>query len=90
MNTVINDGFMNPDRFGYAVVPFKMEGNKPPPKTVPKWQINRTNSRSMGKATYLHTKPSKCCGSLVRRVYNNECFDCWKGSKNKWTKKSPN
>lgn len=83
MNHTINDSFMNPDRLGFAVVPFKMRGNKPPPKNVPEWQINRNNRRSMGKPAYLHTKPSKCCGSLVIRVYNNECFDCWKKEKSK-------
>uniref|UniRef100_A0AB39C8T1 Uncharacterized protein n=2 Tax=unclassified Obolenskvirus TaxID=2267235 RepID=A0AB39C8T1_9CAUD len=80
MNTTINDGFMNPDRFGYAVVPFKIS-DKEPRKDVPIWRINRTNARSMGKRFYEHTKPCKC-GSLLRRVYNNECFDCWKEGKN--------
>lgn len=63
--------------FGFTALPFKLDGNKEPPEHIPQWRINRTNSRSMGKPTYLHTKPSKCCGSLVRRVYNNECFDCY-------------
>ena len=74
MNHTINDGFMNPDRFGYSVVPFKLDGDREPPKHVPKWRIARTNARSMGKRTYEHTKPCKC-GSFLRRVYNNECFD---------------
>lgn len=81
MNHTINDSFMNPDRFGYSVVPFKLDGNKEPPKHVPKWKINRSNSRSMGKRTYLHTKPSSCCNSLVRRVYDNSCFECFKRDK---------
>ncbi|ADO14428.1 AB1gp57 [Acinetobacter phage AB1] len=76
MNHVINDGFMNPDRFGYAAIPFKIS-DKEPRKDVPIWRIRRTNARSMGKRFYEHTKPCKC-GSLLRRVYNNECFDCWK------------
>lgn len=79
MNTVIKDGFMNPDRFGYAAIPFKIS-DKEPRKDVPIWRIRRTNARSMGKRFYEHTKPCKC-GSLLRRVYNNECFDCWKESK---------
>lgn len=79
MNTVINDGFMNPDRFGYAAIPFKIS-DKEPRKDVPIWRIRRTNARSMGKRFYEHTKPCKC-GSLLRRVYNNECFDCWKENK---------
>ena len=77
MNHSINDSFMNPDRFGYAVIPFKLN-NKEPRHDVPKWRINRSNSRSMGKTTYLHTKPCRACLSLIRRVYNNDCFDCWK------------
>ena len=81
MNTSINDSFMNPDRFGFSVVPFKLDGNREPKKLVPQWRINRSNSRSMGKRTYLHTKPSKCCKSLVRRVYDNSCFECFKGEK---------
>ena len=83
MNHTINDSFMNPDRFAYAAIPFKLNGCREPRKGIPQWRINRTNSRSMGKVSYLHTKPAKCCGSLVRRVYNNECFDCWKESKSK-------
>lgn len=77
MNHTINDSFMNPDRFGYAVMPFKLNGDREPPKHIAKWRIARTNARSMGKRMYEHTKPCKC-GSLLRRVYNNECFDCWK------------
>lgn len=76
MNTVINDGFMNPDRFGYAVVPFKISDTEPK-KGVPLWRIRRTNARSMGKRTFMHTKACKC-GAFERRVYNNECFACWK------------
>lgn len=81
MQHTINDYFMNPDRFGYAVVPFKLDGNREPRSDAPLWRIARTNARSMGKATYLHTKSCKACLSLIRRVYNNECFDCWKLSK---------
>lgn len=76
MNTVINDGFMNPDRFGYAVIPFKIS-DKEPRKDISPNVIARSNARSMGKRFYEHTKPCKC-GSFLRRVYNNECFDCWK------------
>lgn len=78
MNHTINDSFMNPNRFGYAVMPFKLDGNREPREGIAKWRINRSNSRSMGKRTYLHTKPSKCCGSLIRRVYDNACFECFK------------
>ena len=81
MQHTINDSFMNPDRFGYAVVPFKLDGSRDPRSDVPKWRIARTNARSMGKPTYLHTKPCRDCLSLIRRVYNNECFACWKLSK---------
>ncbi len=78
MQHTINDSFMNPDRFGYPVIPFKL-GDREPRKDIEKWRINRSRARSMGKATYLHTKPSKCCKSLVRRVYDNSCFECYKG-----------
>lgn len=79
MNHVINDGFMNPGRFGYAAIPFKIS-DKEPRKDISPNVIARSNARSMGKRFYEHTKPCKC-GSLLRRVYNNECFDCWKESK---------
>lgn len=69
---------MNPDRFGYPVIPFKL-GDREPRKDIEKWRINRSRARSMGKVTYLHTKESKCCKSLVRRVYDNSCFECYKG-----------
>ena len=85
MNTVINDGFMNPDRFGYASVPFKLDGcMETPREDIPKWKIARTNARSMGKRTFIHTKQCRC-GSYERRVYDNKCFPCFK-----LTKKSPN
>ena len=77
MNHIINDSFMNPDRFGYSVIPFKLS-DREPRKDIPDWRIARSNARSMGKVSYLHTKPSKCCGSLVRRVYNNSCYECFK------------
>lgn len=77
MNHIINDSFMNPDRLGYAAIPFKLDGNREPREDIPQLRIARTNARSMGKVSYLHTKPSKCCGSLVRRVYDNTCYDCY-------------
>ena len=76
MNHSINDSFMNPDRFGYAVIPFKLN-DKEPRHDVPKWRIARSNARSMGKASFTHTKACRC-GSFEKRVYNNDCFDCWK------------
>ena len=78
MNHSINDSFMNLSRFGNANIPFKLNGDRLPGADVPRWRINRSNSRSMGKTTYLHTKPCGACLSLIRRVYNNDCFDCWK------------
>lgn len=83
MNTTINDSFMNPDRFGFATIPFKLDGNREPRPDVPKWRIARSNARSMGKPTFQHTKPCKCCSSLERRVYDNKCYPCFKVSKGK-------
>ena len=80
MNHTIKDSFMNPSRFGYANIPFKVNGEHGARDDIPQWRIARSNSRSIGKPTYLHTKPCKCV-SVVRRVYNNECFDCFKGKK---------
>jgi len=42
---------MNPDRFGYAVIPFKLAGSLEPRNDIPKWKIARSNARSMGKTT---------------------------------------
>lgn len=64
--------------FGFSQMSFKINSDKNERMDIPQWRKNRTNSRSAGKLMYLHTKPSKCCGSLIRRVCNNECFDCFK------------
>lgn len=81
MNTTINDSFMNPDRFGFTTIPFKLDGNKEPRPDVPKWRIARSNARSMGVRMYKHTKPCKICKSNQRRVYDNSCYSCWKETK---------
>ena len=82
-NIVINDGFMNPNRFGYAAIPFKLNGNKNERDDVPQWRKNRTDARSMGSPKFLHHKPCGECGSLFKRVYDVSCFDCYKVSKEK-------
>lgn len=73
---------MNPDRFGFAAIPFKLSDSEPR-KDIALWRIRRTNARSMGKRTFMHTKPCKACGSFERRVYNNECFNCFKLERSK-------
>ena len=75
MNHSINDSFMNPDRFGYAVIPFKLN-DKEPRHDVPKWRIARSNARSMGKASFTHTKACRC-GSFEKRVYDLKCMPCF-------------
>lgn len=75
MNHNIRDSFMNPDRFGFAAVPFKLSDSEPR-SDIAAWRIARSNARSMGKPTYQHTKPCHC-GSKQRRVYNNECYPCF-------------
>lgn len=82
MNHTINDPFMNENRFGYAVVPFKLDGNREPRADIPQWRINRTNARSMGKASFMHEIQCRC-GSMERRVYDNTCYPCFKLSKKK-------
>ena len=79
MNHSINDGFMNPDRFGYAVIPFKLN-DKEPRHDVPKWRIARSNARPMGKASFTHTKACRC-GSFEKRVYDLKCVPCFKREK---------
>ena len=82
MNHSINDGFMNPDHFGYPVIPFKLDGDKTPRSDVPLWRIRRSNARSMGKASFTHTKACRC-GSFEKRVYDLKCMPCFKLEKNK-------
>ena len=81
MNHTINDRFMNPNVHGYLVVPFKLDGDKEPPPHIPLWRIARSNARSMGKASFTHTKPCKYCGSLEKRVYDLKCMPCFKREK---------
>lgn len=81
-NIVINDGFMNPDRFGYTAIPFKLDGDRLPREDIKLWRIRRSDARSMGKATFEHTKRCEC-GSVQRRVHDNTCYPCFKLSKNK-------
>jgi len=83
MSSLINDSFMNPDRFGYSLVPFKVSIDKEPRKDIELWRMRRSSARSMGKRTFMHTRACKSCNSFERRVYNNECFNCWKLEKSK-------
>ena len=79
MNHSINDSFMNPDRFGYAVIPFKLN-DKEPRHDAPLWRIARSNARSMGKASFTYTTACKC-GSFETRVYDLKCVPCFKRDK---------
>ena len=82
MNISINDRFMNPNVHGYAVIPFKLDGDRLPREDIKPWRIARSNARSMGRKTFTHTKPCKC-GSTERRVYDNTCYPCYKLTKTK-------
>ena len=80
MNHSINDSFMNLSRFGNANIPFKLNGDRLPGADVPKWRIARSNARSMGKASFTHTKACRC-GSFEKRVYDLKCVPCFKREK---------
>ena len=80
MNHSINDSFMNLNRFGNTNIPFKLNGDRLPRADVPKWRIARSNARSMGKASFTHTKACRC-GSFEKRVYDLKCMPCFKLSK---------
>ena len=80
---MIHDTFSNLDKFGYATLSFKLDGEREPRAGVPVWRIRRTNARSAGRRTFMHTKPCKACGSFERRVWNNGCFKCWELEKEK-------
>ena len=82
MNHSINDSFMNLSRFGNANIPFKLNGDRLPRTDVPKWRIARSNARSMGKASFTHTKACRC-GSFEKRVYDLKCMPCFKLEKKK-------
>ena len=85
MNQFIQDRF-NSDferMFGYVPTSFKLDGDKSPRSDIPQWQINRTNARSVGRRTFMHTTPCRVCGGLLRlthRVYAgtkiNKCAGC--------------
>lgn len=78
MNTSIRDKFQDLERFGTPSIPFKLSGNVEPRSDIPKWRIARSNARSMGKATFAHTKPCARCGGLEMRVYDVTCAGCHK------------
>ena len=80
MNHSINDSFMNLNRFGNTNIPFKLNGDRLPRADVPKWRIARSNARSMGKASFTHTKACRC-GSFEKRVYDLKCMPCFKREK---------
>ena len=68
---------------GNEPLPFKLDGDREPRADIPQWQINRTNARSVGRRTFMHTTPCRVCGSLERlthKVYAgtkiNKCFVC--------------
>ena len=80
----ILDRFTAFDRVrGNEPLPLKLDGDREPRADIPQWRINRTNARSAGRKTFLHTKPCRVCGSLERlthKVYAgtkiNKCFVC--------------
>lgn len=77
MNHTINDSFMNPDRFGYAVMPFKLDGDKVARKDIPIWRIRRTAYPVVWVKECMNTLSLVNAVHFYARVYNNECFDCW-------------
>lgn len=83
----ILDRFTAFDRVrGHEPLPFKLDGDREPRADIPQWRINRTNARSAGRKTFLHTKPCRVCGSLERLTHQvyagtkiNKCFVCSDG-----------
>lgn len=74
---------MNPNVHGYSVMPFKLDGDRLPRADISEWRIARSNARSMGSASFTHTKPCKSCGSFEKRVYDLKCMPCFKIGKKK-------
>ena len=57
---LIIDRFTAFDRVrGNEPLPFKLDGDREPRPDIPQWQINRTNARSAGRKTFMHTKPCR-------------------------------
>lgn len=66
----ILDRFTAFDRVrGHEPLPFKLAGDREPRPDIPQWQINRTNARSAGRKTFMHTNPCRSCGSLLRLTH---------------------
>lgn len=80
----ILDRFIDFDRmFGHAAPVFKLDGDKEPRPDIPKWRINRSNARSAGRKTFMHTTPCRSCGGyerLTHKTYSgtdiNKCKGC--------------
>lgn len=78
MNLSINDRFMKPDAFGYTKnMSFHIDPERENRADIPLWKIRRSNARSMGRASFTHTKPCKACGSLEKRAYDLKCMPCF-------------
>lgn len=43
---------------------------------IPQWKKNRSNARSMGRKTFMHTTPCRSCSGLVRLTHK-----CYEGTK---------
>lgn len=75
---MIKDSFLETDRFGFANIPFQISVDHVERVDVPQWRIRRSKARSMGSATFVHDKPCRSCGGLVKRVYDVQCWGCFK------------
>lgn len=75
---MIKDSFLETDRFGHTLIPFVLNHNIVHRTDVPQWRIRRSKARSMGSATFVHDKPCRSCGGLVKRVYDVQCWGCFK------------
>lgn len=75
---MIKDPFTDPTRFGFANIPFQISVDHVEKADVPQWRIRRSKARSMGSATFVHDKPCRSCGGLVKRVYDVQCWGCFK------------
>lgn len=73
----ISDRFQNDfaNVFGVNAGHFSHGVEKPKRADIPQHQINRSNARSMGRATYQHTKQCRC-GSFTRGTWSNKCVGC--------------
>ena len=73
----MNQEYEASSHFGVSAGHFSF-GNIPSVRAdIPRNQVRRSNARSMGRKSYLHSKTCQC-GSNYRNTWTNKCVECGK------------